>query len=384
MHFSIPDLTLYFISNPSYGAGALPVKIRASLGGGTFAMFSSPPIFPLPMKLFVLHPGSDYPDQQFPDFASAPASKRAPPLGYLGFAACTGGAFVRKASAIPASEKRVLLLLDHNLKRGRQAIIDLRRAGKTVVIAFANTSAPQLTEQLRNPAALELFQDICTRAHAALAPARDLEPVFRACGLLYVEAILHPVPIEEPAWDLSCRPEHRTGIMLGTWDWKNPARNHLLALLGLREVASQNYEPVTVFNLDGWRGRQWLRQLRYPSGLLQVVEKRLPYPEYLRIVARHKILFQLDASAGTGRIATDALLTRIPCIGGNGSAERLLFPDLCGHGTSTPDLFQTASRMLDHGHDRELAVDRALDLAKQLVSFAKIEQTLEELFHYLG
>jgi hypothetical protein len=336
------------------------------------------------MKLFVLHPGSDCPDQQFPDFAGVPSPKLAPPLGYLGFAACTGGAFVRKASAIPPSEKRVLLLVDANLKRARQAIIDLRRAGKTVVIAFDNTSATTLTEQLRNPAALEVFQDICTRAHAALTPARDLEPVFRACGLLYVEAVLHPVPVEEPAWDFSSRPEHRTGILLGTWDWHTPSCNHLLALLGLREVASQMYEPVTVFNLDGWRGRRWLRQLRYPSGLLQVVERRLPYPEYLRIVARHKMVFQLDARAGTGRVASDALLARIPCVGGNGSTERILFPDLCGHGVNTPDLFQTASRMLDHGHDRELAVERALDVAKQLLAFPKVQQTLEELFHYLG
>jgi hypothetical protein len=336
------------------------------------------------MKLFVLHPGSDCPDQQFEDFAGTPSSKLPPPLGYHGFAACTGGAFVRKASNIPASEKRVLLLLDGNMKRGRQAIIDLRRAGKTVVIAFAHTSVPQLLEQLKSPGALEVFQEICTRAHAAITPARDLEPVFRSCGLLYVESILPPVPIDEPAWDFSTRPETRSGIMLGSWDWHTPSKNHLLALLGLKEVASQMYEPVTVFNLNGWRGRQWLRQLRYPAGLLQVVERRLPYPEYLRIVARHKLFFQLDSSAGIGRVTADALLTRIPMVGGNGALERVLFPDLCGHSMNTPDLFQAASRLLDHGYDRENAVERALELGKQLVAFPKAEQTLEELFHYLG
>ncbi|MEK0447671.1 MAG: hypothetical protein RLZZ399_2992 [Verrucomicrobiota bacterium] len=336
------------------------------------------------MKLFVLHPGSSSPDQQFPDFAGSPSKTAHEPLGFHGFAACTGGAFVRSASSIPASEKRVLLLLDSNLKRGRQAAIDLRRAGKIVVLAFAQQEAARLSEQFRSPASLELLQDICARAHAAIAPSKDFEPVFRSFGILYVESILPPIPLEEAAWDFSCQPEDRTGIFLGSWDWKMPSRNHLLALLGLREVASQMYEPVTVFNLHGWRGRRWLRNLRYPSGLLRVVERRLPYPDYLRIVAQHKLVFHLDSSGGTGRIATDALLARLPCVGGNGSTERLLFPELNGAGATTPELLQTVSRLLDHGHDRDMAVESALNIANQILSFSRVQQTLEELFHYLG
>ncbi|MEY5025581.1 MAG: hypothetical protein RLZZ244_1109 [Verrucomicrobiota bacterium] len=336
------------------------------------------------MKLFVLHPGSPLPEQHFPEFAGKPSPSLPPPLGFHGFAACTGGAFVRKASAIPDSEKRVLLLVDSNLKRARQATVDLRRAGKTVVLAFNPSSTGDLHRLIRSAGDIALLHEICSRAHAAITPARDLEPLFRACGLLYVESILPPLPLEEPEWDFSIPPEARSGILLGTWNWHEPSRNHLLALMGLREVVSQMYEPLTVFNLHGWRGRRWLRQLRYPSGLLQVVEKRLPYPDYLRIVARHKLVFQLDASCGMGRVAGDALLARIPCIGGSGSTERLLFSDLCAHSSSTSDLLQATSRILDHGHDRELAVERALDMGRQILSFQKVQQTLEELFHYLG
>ncbi len=336
------------------------------------------------MKLFVFHPGSRMPEQDFSDFAGSPSPTKLPPLGDLGFAACTGGAFVRKASSIPANEKRVLLLLDENLKRGRQAAIDLRRAGKTVIVAFANSSASALTQILRSPGSLGLLHEICNRAHAAITPARDLEPVFRACGMLYVESILPPIPVEQSDWNFSIRPETRTGIFLGSWDWVNPSKNHRLALLGLREVASQMYEPVTVFNLDGWWGRRWLRQLKYPAGLLQVVERRLPYADYLRIMARNKLVFQLDSGASVGRIAVDALLARIPCVGGNGSLDRLLFPELCERGATASELLQTVSRILDHGHERDMAVDQALEIARPLLSFEKVEQTLEGLFHYLS
>jgi hypothetical protein len=154
--------------------------------------------------------------------------------------------------------------------------------------------------------------------------------------------------------------------------------------MGLRDVVSQMYEPLTVFNLDGWRGRRWLRQLGYPSGLLRVIERRLPHTEYLRKMATHKMVVQLDASGGPGYVAGDALLCRIPCIGGNGVAERILFPELSDPLTSTPDILYAVSRLLDHGHDRELAVEQAMDIARQRLSFEVIQQSLEQLFHCFG
>jgi hypothetical protein len=336
------------------------------------------------MKLFVLHPGSPLPEQDFENFPSTPASAKLAPVGDAAFAACTGGAFVRKARDIPDSEKRVLLLVDENLKRARQATIDLRRAGKTIVLAFANASARNLNSLFKSPGSLSLMQEICNRAHAAIATTRDVESVFRSFGMLYVETILPPWPIDQPAWDVSIRPELRTGIFLGSWDWDTPSRNHRLALLGLREVASQMYEPVTVFNLNGWWGRRWLRQLQYPAGLLQVVERRLPYADYLRIVARHKVVFHLDSGGALGRVAGDALLARIPCVGGNGSLERLLFEGLSERGQSASELFQTLARILDHGYERDQAVEQALEIARPLLSMERVEQTLEGLFHYLG
>jgi hypothetical protein len=144
------------------------------------------------------------------------------------------------------------------------------------------------------------------------------------------------------------------------------------------------YEPVTVFNLDGWRGRRWLRQLGFGQGLLRVIERRLPYTEYLQKMATHRMVFQLDATGGVGSVAGDALLCRIPCVGGNGNAERLLFPDLSSQNASAVDLLYGVSRLLDHGHDRDQAVDRALQIARERLSFDIVQQSLEQLFHYFG
>lgn len=336
------------------------------------------------MQLCVLHPSSREPEQVFTDFAGKPDPKGIPPLGYRALAACTGGGFYRKDSAIPEGERRVLLVLTRNLKACRQIMVNLRREGKTVMLAWEKPGAFELENLLRSPSDLAVFREICGRAHGALAVTADLEPVFRGGGVLHVETIPTPLPVDSTEWDFSIRPEERNGILLGTWETEEPSRRHRTALLGLKDVVSQMYEPLTVFNLDGWRGRRWLRQLGYPPGLLRVIERRLPYTEYMRKMASHKLVFQLDASGGLGRVAGDALMCRIPCVGGTGVTERIIFPDLCGHGVSASDLLHLTSRLLDHGHDRESAVDRALDLARQRISFEMIQQSLEQLFHCFG
>src|SRR5678815_1794931 len=78
-------------------------------------------------------------------------------------------------------------------------------------------------------------------------------------------------------------------------------------------------EPVTVVNLDGYKARRLLAELKFPEGKLHVIEKWKSYPDYLRDVARHKIVLQLDRSHVPGQVAGDALLCRIPCVGGDGT-----------------------------------------------------------------
>ena len=336
------------------------------------------------MQICVLQPGSRLPQQIFSEFAGTPNPLQHPPTGYHGFAACTGGGFYRDDAAIPPDQRRVLLVLTRNLKACRQAAINLRRAGKTLFLAWDQPGAFALDAIIRSPGDLALFRDICGRAHGAIAVTSELEPVFRGGGILHVGTIPTPLPVMEAGWDFSVRPELREGIMVGSFDLRNPVRRHLAALLGLREVAAQMYEPVTVVNLDGWRGRRWLRQLGYPTGMLRVIESRLSYPEYLRRMATHKLVFHLDASGGVGSAAGDALLCRVPCVGGNGVTERIVFPELCAQNATAADLLYLTQRLLDHGHDRDAAVEQGLVLARERLSFDVVQQSLEQLFHCFG
>lgn len=334
----------------------------------------------MPISIAVLNPRGNDPEQHFPDGAGAPDDGVHPPVNYHAFAACMNGGFFRKESAIPAAAKAVVVLVRRDLKAVRQALIELRRAGKTAAIAFKEAGAFQIAALLAKPANVQLFHEICTRADGAIAATPDLVPFFRAAGVRYVEFIPTPYPLEDARWDFGTPIDERRGIFVGTREFDIPSRNHLAALLVLKTLAESMGEPVTVFNVDGWRGRRMLAQLGYPAGMLRVVEGRRPYPRYLRGVAKHKLIFQLDASAVPGQVAGDALLCRVPCIGGNGTTERLAFPDICGHGRTTEQLFDIAARLLEHPHDVAAVMERAITDARTSLSYEVIAQQLDRFF----
>lgn len=335
------------------------------------------------MKLAVLNPGGRDPEQHFPDGAGDPDEKNHAPVNYHAFAACTGGTFFRKESSIPLEQKSVLLLLRSDLQTSRQALIELRRAGKKVVVAFKEAGTFQIAALLAKPSRLRLFQDLCRRAHGAIATTPDLTQFYRGAGVPLVEFIPTPYPVEDPRWDFSRPEEGRRGIFLGTREFATASRNHLAALLTIRPLAEALQEPVTVFS-DGWRGRRLLESLRWPDDLLRSVDQRLPYPRYLELIARHKLIFQLDASGVPGQVAGDALLCRIPCVGGDGATERLVFPTTCGHGRGRDQLFDIAARLIEHPHDRAQVVEESLSLAKERLSFATTRDRLTEFFERIG
>lgn len=332
------------------------------------------------MKLCVLNPGGHDSDQQFPDFAGAPLDDAHAPVNYHGFSACTGGCFYRKASAIPESEKAVLVLLRHELKSARQAVVELRRAKKIIGIAWKEAGAFQVASQLAKPAKVQLFREICERADLAIATTHDLVPLFRHAGARHVEFLPTPYPVDDEQWNFSIPVAERRGIFVGTREFDVPSRNHFAALHMVKYLAEAMGEVVTVFNVAGWRGRRMLAELRFPDHLLRVVEGIRPYPRYLRGVAKHKFVFQLDASGVPGQVAGDALLARIPCIGGDGTTERLVFPDTCGFGRTHEQLFDIAARLLEHDDDSASINERALELARQTLAFAKIARELEQLY----
>jgi len=335
------------------------------------------------MSLAVLNPGGKDPDQKFPDFAGSPDAALHAPVNFHGYAACLAGSFHRQDQTIPAETKRVLMLMRGNFKACRQPIIEFRRSKKTLVVSLKESGLFQAEAQLRDPARLELFREVCGRAAAVITPVEELLPIYRAVGVRVAEFIPTPYPVEDERWNFSRPLEERRGIFIGTREFDVPSRHHLAALMTIQPLAEAMGEPVTVINTNGWSGRRLLARLGYPEGYLRVIDGRLSYPKYLQLLSQHKLVFQLDSGAVPGQVAGDSLLCRVPCVGGNGTTERLAFPDLCGHGRTPEQLFDLAARLLEHPHDCADLIERALQAAKSRLSFAAVARELNGLFERL-
>jgi hypothetical protein len=330
------------------------------------------------MKIAVLNPDGRDADQVFPEYAGRPDDAVHAPVNFHAFAACTGGGFYRKAASIPATQKEVLVLLRSDMKRCLRAVEELKACGKIVAVTWKETGGHQIAAQLNDATNIALFRKVCEIAHGAIATTPESLLVYRTAGASKSEYIPTPYPVNAAEWDFSVAASSRRGVLIGTREWNVPSRNHLAALL-TSKVFNQ---PVTVFNCDGRAGRKRLEALDHPR--LEIIEKRQPYSEYLRTIARHRIVWQLDASCVPGQVAGDAALCRVPCIGGNGAIDREAFPMLSGHGREIGDLIHTAERLLrdDRAYDSQVKVDASL--AKERISFSQITERLLQFYRAIS
>ncbi|HEX4083838.1 MAG TPA: hypothetical protein VHY22_02920 [Chthoniobacteraceae bacterium] len=321
--------------------------------------------------LAVLNPGGNDREQAFPDGAGAPAAATPhPPVNYHAYAACTHGTFYRDADRIPPAQREVLLVLRRDLGHCLKALRTLKEEGKRVAVSLKESGLHQVAQLLGEPGNMALFREICGLADGCVASTPEMPGVYRAAGGRNVRFIPTPYPVDDGRWDFSA-PE-RNGIFIGTREWDVPSRNHAAALLA---AASLNV-PVTVVNGEGRAGRKRIEAAGI--AVVDIIEGRKPYPEYLRLIARHRMVFQLDRSAVPGQVAGDALLCGIPCVGGDGAIERIAFPDSCGHGRTPEQLREIAAALLRD--DGAAAVSKSREIAMGTLSFAAIATQLRDYF----
>ena len=334
-------------------------------------------------RLTVLNPGGRDPEQQFhsvPDPGEGPH----PPINLHAFAACTFGVFHRDTRRAAGENTPVLLLLRSDFRASERALIDLKREGRTVAVSLKETGLHQVAEQLRDPGKLSRFIKIVTQADACIATTPEAAEIYQRIRSKQdpatVAFIATPYPIENQRWDFSMPRSEQSGIFVGTREWDVPSRNHFAALLVARQLCEATGEAVTVVNLDGYKGRRLLGELNFPEEKLRPIEKWKTYPDYLRDVARHKIVLQLDRSHVPGQVAGDALLCRIPCVGGDGAIERIAFSKMCGEGRTINEVASMALDLLKNPELREAVVAESKERAGERLSFESVRSELANLF----
>ena len=334
-------------------------------------------------RLTVLNPGGRDPEQHFQSLPP-PGEGGHSPINFHAFAACTFGAFHRDTRSAAGERTPVLLLLRSDFRASERALIHLKKEGRTVAVSLKETGLHQIAQQLRDPAKLSHFIKIVTQADGCIATTPEAAEIYQRIRFKHNSAtvafIPTPYPIEDERWDFSVPRDEQSGIFIGTREWNVPSRNHFAALLVAKQLCEATGEPVTVVNLDGYKGRRLLGELNFPEGKLRLIEKWKGYPEYLRGVARHRIVLQLDSSHVPGQVAGDALLCRIPCVGGDGAIERIAFARTCGERRATNEVASMALEILKNPHLGEAVVAESQQCARELLAFEAVRTQLAKFF----
>lgn len=321
-------------------------------------------------RLTVLNPGGRDAAQDF-SLGEAPPDRAHAPVNFHAYAACTGGSFERDVARAKAARRPVLLLLRGDFKATQSALLALKKAGLPVAVSLKETGLHQIERQLENPKRAARFREVVEDADDCLAATPEAL-TFYGRGRF----IPTPYPLHDPHWDFSRPLKERAGIFVGTREWDVPSRHHLAALV----LALGLGEPVTAFDDNPRRARRVLAALGCSLGSLRLLERRLPYRAYLAEMARHRIVLQGDLSAVPGQVAGDALLCHLPCVGGNGTIDRLGFPRTSGHGRSLVELAELAGRLLRDPKFYDEIVAEAEREARARLSFDVVAQELAGFF----
>ena len=338
-------------------------------------------------RLSVLNPGGRDPEQYF-DEGTAPNATAHPPINFHAFAACTFGSVHRETKNAIAEKAPVLLLIRGDFRATERALTELKKHGRKVAVFFKESGLHQIAQQLNHRAKLARFLRIVARADGCIATTPEAAEIYRRARLprdaAEVAFIPTPYPLEDRQWDFTVLPNEQSGIFVGTREWDVPSRNHAAALLLARELCQKSGESVTVFNLNGRKGVRLLSELKFPSGKLRIVDKRKPYTDYLREVAKHKIVLQLDRSRVPGQVAGDALLCRTICVGGDGAIERIAFAKFCGEGRTTEQLSTIALELLKNTNTRATAIVESHWRGAERLSFPAVRKQLAIFFEHLA
>ena len=351
-------------------------------------------------SLAVLNPGGRDPEQHFPAGAGQPdtAGSPHPPINYHAYAACSGGSFHNRYDKALATNRPVLLLLRQDFGPAWRCLRRLKKAGRTVAVAFKEAGSAQVAERLMQGSNLRRLTAIMEAADGCLASAPWLVDFFRALRPQASADALSagvggtvrffptPYPVDDPRWNFSIPPPQRRGIFVGTREFDAASRQHLRAVLAARGLHARTGEPGTGLNPEGRRGAKALAALGFSmkeDAALRFVPGPLPYTDYLRFMARHRLVFQLDRSGVPGQVAGDALLCRLPCVGGDGAIERTVFPGLAGHDKEPEILVELAATLLGDRERYEQTWRDAQARAVETVSFRVVAAELAAYFRTL-
>jgi len=205
-----------------------------------------------------------------------------------------------------------------------------------------------------------------------------IEDMFTELFNVPVFSCWHGFPYEEWNHNFTVPKEKREGILIGTRTLnQNLKRNTLYSIFGANKVAKQNNTFSTFFCEDQLDIAQFEKYL-YTLGLenIRVVKGPVSYEDWLKLIAKHKVLYHNDASDTLGQVVGDAALVDVISIGSLTVNSDAMF-------TSSPHL-DNSIYVLSNFFDGKIRESLVKEFKEEL-TLKKLKQKHEkELFPKVG
>ncbi len=309
-----------------------------------------------------------------------------PPINFHAYPAATKGCFAQHTDQVLNKDGIVIVLLRRRMGRALKAIKKLRHSGFTVWITFKETGAHQITSAMSRMGNRAKLEKCIKLADAIVIPSPAARQFFRSLDTKDTPLIdlPTPYPIDHAAW--SIKPSKKAlgkGIMIGTREFNVPSRNHAAAIRIAAQVAEKSHCQLTIINPKGKKFHDQIAKAvgDLPKKQLHLINRSLPYREYLQLISNHRIVFQLDTSGVPGQVAGDCLLANTLCVGGNGEVESIAFADyaITNDDIDSGDWMKILIELITDDNVYGEALKNSRSIAASTLSFSAFRQRLKSL-----
>ena len=333
------------------------------------------------IRLEVLVPQGRDVHVDYADGVPSPGSHAHEPINFHAMAAATGGGFHVSLDTIAPDRRHVLVLITRRARGLEEAVATLVDRGHSVYLSWKECGRHQLDEWHSTNVNRSLVERLDDRAAGWIAPSPAAIDHLRALGpRAPIHRLPTPYPIDEPSWRRHALPaSERGGIFIGPREFGVPTRRHADAItIAARLARARPGLSITVINGDGWRGA-W-KLWRATGGLNVCSFPPMSYKAYAEMMSRHRLVLQRDESGVPGQVAGDALLAGLPCLGGNGMIDQLVFGHLPSAGDDAGTVAEAVLRLLDDDDHAEEVMRVARQRAMDEVSFSAFRRLCRQTF----
>ena len=309
-----------------------------------------------------------------------------PPINFHAYPAATNGCFAQFTEQLLNKEGIVIVLLRRRMGRALKAIKKLRRAGFTVWITFKETGAHQIASAMSRMGNRAKLEKCIELADAIVIPSPAARHFFRSVETKDTPLIdlPTPYPVDHAAWSgKGSENQLGDGIMIGTREFNVPSRNHAAAIRIAAQVAAKSRCRLTIINPKGKKHHQQIAKAAgdLPKEQLHLVDKSLPYREYLQLIKSHRVVFQLDTSGVPGQVAGDCLLANTLCVGGNGEVENIAFSDyaITNDDMNQRNWLDILNELMSNDDAYADSLKKSRNTAVSVLSFSAFRQRLKTL-----